>query len=491
MRQSPTQPRARIPAGLIVGAVLVATLLGAGLIFIFWREWVQFSLAYPLVADMLRFILFAAPVSLLFGYGVAGLMIWYRRYGWRESIFADKQAEMMRATKQVAPLATSFTYHDAHQISAPPNQLLLPEPVSAGLPGALDLSALDCTPTFNHIMLGIDEIGQITVSVQDLCHVALLGSTGGGKSNLLRLILPQLQKIGASVILADPHYAPLDPENGDDWRPIADRLIHAPAVSAAAIDQELSFMLDELARRLEKRNKNEPSGVPLFFAFDELPVICNLIKDAPARLGKLLREGRKVGLLTIGASQSMLIKEVGGSSTLRDQYRTAFYVGGDRKSAAAMLDMPERQIDDGPLGKGVVLLRSKATAPARLVRVPLVSNASLYELLNIAQSGVVAPTEPLSNPCQSAFEFAGMAQPRQRSDSASTAQSDSGNTAPASAIPQALPTAEAARVIALFRAKKSVGDIIRELYGPIAGEKYKKARAAIEAILQDALEGVK
>jgi hypothetical protein len=93
-----------------------------------------------------------------------------------------------------------------------------------------------------------------------------------------------------------------------------------------------------------------------------------------------------VQLLTVGASQSMLIKEIGGSSTLRDQYRTAFYVGGDRKSAAAMLDMPERDIDDGPLGKGVVLLRSKATAPARLVRVPLVSNASLYRLLNVAQS---------------------------------------------------------------------------------------------------------
>jgi predicted ABC-type transport system involved in lysophospholipase L1 biosynthesis ATPase subunit len=101
------------------------------------------------------------------------------------------------------------------------------------LPGALDLSALECNPTLDHILLGVDELGQITVSVPDLCHVALLGSTGGGKSNLLRLILPQLQKIGASVILADPHFAPLDPENGDDWRPIADRLIHAPAVSAA------------------------------------------------------------------------------------------------------------------------------------------------------------------------------------------------------------------------------------------------------------------
>jgi hypothetical protein len=46
------------------------------------------------------------------------ILIAWRRWGWRESIFADKQAELMRATKQVAPLATSFTYHDAHQVSA-------------------------------------------------------------------------------------------------------------------------------------------------------------------------------------------------------------------------------------------------------------------------------------------------------------------------------------------------------------------------------------
>lgn len=491
MRQNPAQPHTHpsVPAGALIALALVALLIVAGLGFVFYREWLGFSAAYPLAADLLRFVLFAAPVSLAVGYAVAGLSIWWRRSGMRESVFADKQIALMRATKQIAPLATSFSWSDAHQISsAQPAMLALPESATrTGLPGALDLAALDCKPTPDHVLLGVDEIGQITVSVPDLCHVALLGSTGGGKSNLLRLILPQLQKIGAKVILADPHFAPIDPENGDDWRPIADRLIQAPARSAAEIDQALSFMTDELARRLERRNRNEPVGPVLFFAFDELPVICDLVKDAPARLGKLLREGRKVHLLTIGASQSMLIKEIGGSSTVRDQYRTAFYCGGDRKSAAAMLDIPERDIDDGPLGQGVVLLRSKATAPARLVRVPLVSNASLYQLLGVAQSAVIAPTEALSNPLQTGFGFAGMATARQRNDSGLTAPADSGNSSAGSGN---LPSAETARIIALFRAKKSIGDIIRELHGPIAGEKYKKARATIEAILQNAISEV-
>lgn len=473
--------------GLIAGASLAACLLIGGLALGLWHEWTVFSASAPAAAWLIRLLIFAVPVSLAVGYGWAGLLIVWRRYGWKESIFADKQAAMMRAQTQHAPHATSYTYHGAApMLSAPAIQA--PELVSRPtLPGALDLSAIAHTPTIDHILLGIDELGQITVSVQDLCHVALLGSTGGGKSNLLRLILPQLQKIGAKVILADPHYAPLDPENGDDWRPIAGRLIHAPAVTAAAIDQELSFMLDELSRRLELRRDNKPLGPPLFFAFDELPVICDLVSDAPARLGRLLREGRKVSLLTLGSSQSMLVKEIGGSSTVRDAYRTCFYCGGDRKSAAAMLDLPERAIDDGPLGKGIVMLRSKATAPARMVRVPLVSNQALYSMLGVVPMGQIAPTEPMSNGLQSDFGFAAMAQPRQRNDSTLTAPSDSKNNPAGSGN---IPDAETARIIALFKAGKSIGDIVRELHGQIAGAPYQKARARIEAILQAAMQGV-
>ena len=483
MQQS---PHPRIPSAALAALALVALLIVGGLVAILLNEWRTFAASAPEVAGLLRFLLFAIPISLLAGAGVLALQIAWRRYGEREQIRADKVIALAKAQR---PLPDSLHSLSLHARPAPAPALPAHELVSAPqLPAALDLSALDCKPTLDHILLGVDALGQITVSVPDLCHVALLGSTGAGKSNLLRLILPQLQKIGAQVILADPHYAPLDPSTGDDWRPIADRLIHAPAVSAAAIDQELSFLLDELARRLEKRNRNEPIGPPLFFAFDELPVICDIVRDAPARLGKLLREGRKVNLLTVGASQSMLIREVGGSSTLRDQYRTAFYVGGDRKSAAAMLDMPERSIDDAPLGKGVVLLRSKATAPARLVRVPLVSNASLYQLLGVDSAPQLAPTEPLSNPLQTGFGFAAMASARQRPDSGSTAEGESGNTAPAS---PAAPSAERARIIALFRSGKSIGDIVRELHGTISGTPYQKARAAIEAILQEALQGVK
>ncbi len=437
-----------------------------------------------------------APEALtIFAYALGGLIIasgavlvygLYNRWAGKPAAYADKEIRHTQAKVQVAPHATSYTYHDAHQITAPASPVHQLVSVPA-LPAALDLAAMGHTPSSSHILLGVDDLGQITVSVTDLCHVALLGATGGGKSNLLRLILPQLQTIGAKVILADPHYAPLDPENGDDWRPIADRLIHAPAVTANAIDQELSFMLDELGRRLELRRDNKPVGAPLFFAFDELPVICDMVKDAPARLGKLLREGRKVQLLTVGASQSMLIKEIGGSSTLRDQYRTAFYVGGDRKSAAAMLDMPERDIDDGPLGQGVCLLRSKSTAPARLVRVPLVSNASLYQMLGVAPLGQIAPTEPLSKGLQTGFGFAAMASARQPNDSTLTAPSDSGSNPTQSGN---LPDAETARIIALFKAGKSIGDIVRELHGQIAGAPYQKARARIEAILQAALQGV-
>lgn len=468
---------------LLAAAALAALLPIVGCMAWLWLQWLALVDSYPFVTDTIRIAAFLLPVVFGAWALATAVTIAWRRWGWKESIFADKQIGLMRATKQVAPLATSFTYHDAHQISAPP-VLALDAPVPGGLPGAVDLSTLGYQPSYDHILLALDDLGQITVSVPDLCHVALLGSTGGGKTNLMRLILPQLQKIGASVILADPHFAPIDPENGDDWRPIADRLIHAPAISAVAIDAELSFMLDELERRLEKRRNNEPVGVPLFFAFDELPIICDMIKDAPARMGKLLREGRKVHLLTIGASQSMLVKEIGGSSTVRDQYRTAFYVGGDRKSAAAILDIPERAIDDGPLGKGVVLLRSKSTQPARLVRVPLVSNASLYQLLGAHQAPQIAPTEPLP------MGFHPAPKPQGAEGAAVGAVEGATHSAPSSASGSAPAlTPEAARALALIQAGKSISEVIKEMFGVSAGRAYQEKTIWLMEVIRANLKG--
>lgn len=452
---------------VLVTTLALCVLLAAAGAFL-WLQWAALDASlWPPLMMALRLALLVGPPTLL------GALAW-RRYGTHEYIKAHHVTALVKAQRQFPDALHSLSFHDSRK-ELPAAALALPEPSTPTLPGAVDLATLGCNPTPDHILLGIDEMGQITVSVQDLCHVALLGATGGGKSNLLRLMLPQLQKIGASVILADPHFAPIDPANGDDWRPIADRLIHAPALTADAIDQELSFMLDELARRLERRNKNEPIGPPIFFAFDELPVICDMIKDAPTRMGKLLREGRKVQLLTIGASQSMLIKEIGGSSTVRDQYRTAFYVGGDKKSASAMLDIPEREIDDGPLGEGVVLLRSKSTSPARLVRVPLVSNASLYQLLGSTR---VAPTLPLPmgfRPPTPAGAVEGA------TEGAST---HTPSSAPGSAIP---PTSEAARALALIQAGKSMSEVIKEMFGVTSGRAYQEKTVWLMDVIRAAL----
>ena len=54
-----------------------------------------------------------------------------------------------------------------------------------------------------------------TVPMNKLWHIALTGPTGGGKTNILRLILAQLLRLEAACYLCDIHYAPI--KWGLDW----------------------------------------------------------------------------------------------------------------------------------------------------------------------------------------------------------------------------------------------------------------------------------
>jgi hypothetical protein len=146
---------------------------------------------------------------------------------------------------------------------------------------------------------------------------------------------------------------------------------------------------DELPRRLELRATGQRVGMPHVLAIDELPAIVAEVKDAPEHLGRILREGRKGGLLTIGAAQDFLVKTIGGTGAVRDCYRTAFYVGGDAQTARVLLDV-KGAVDDGQLGRGLAYLRSRPTLTAELVRVPLASNAALDRLLGAGYRQVAA-----------------------------------------------------------------------------------------------------
>ncbi len=353
--------------------------------------------------------------------------------------------------------------------------LISAEPEAPALPmGTVDLSELVQTwrPSVDSITLAVGPGGQpYRVHARDLCHVALAGATGGGKSNIMRLLLAQLTAAGAKVVLADPHFTPYDPESGDDWRPIAQRLHMAPAVKAADIRHMLAWMAtDELPQRLERRYKGQHVGAPLFLAIDELPSIVKDVPEAPEHLGRLLREARKVNIFIIGAAQDFLVKTIGGAGAVRDCYRTAFYVGGDAQTARVLLDV-RGSVDDGQLGQGLAMLRSKVTPTAQVVRVPYASNEAISRLLG-GNDMAYGPT--IDMPARMPERSQPVAEPI----AAYPALESNKTVAP-----------EAARVASLFLAGKTPSEIVLELHG-IKSSQGAKYQQALSEVLDLVRQGV-
>jgi DNA segregation ATPase FtsK/SpoIIIE-like protein len=357
----------------------------------------------------------------------------------------------------------------------------LPVPEAPGLPGVVDLGAVVQRASLDNILLALGPGGApITVKATQLCHVALAGATGGGKSNLMRLLLAQLLspsgadgKALARVVMCDPHFAPFDVESGDDWRPIAARLHMAPAITPSAIDDTLRWLaFDELPRRLELRRQGQKVGPPIFLAIDELPAIVEDTPKAPEYMGRVLREGRKVGLFIIGAAQDWLTKTVGGAGAIRDCYRTSYYVGGDTTSARVLLDITGR-VDDGSLGQGLAMLRSAATPQAQTVRVPYASNSAITQLLPwVVQGGTEVVFEP---------EMGGSAGGTE-SVIDGTARTSPRTTFVPSSEPAQL-DARTARILQMMAAQCSQNQIIREVFGVEGkGAAWNKAADELRAI---------
>lgn len=258
-------------------------------------------------------------------------------------------------------------------------------------------------PSVNQIFLARTEDNKdLYCPARSLCHVALAGSTGNGKSSLIRMLMLQLCKARLQVLLLNPHYTDYDLESygpdgkpcPEDWTPFKPYLLDDPIKCVASKDDPnvgypvIAHYLKQAAcdivpRRLERRAKGIPVGKPYFIIIDELPAIVKNVKEAPEWMGTILREGRKVGVFLISAAQNFLVKTVspdeGGAD--RDNYRTAYYTGGDATTAKNLLDMPAKEIKEDELGKGVAMLRSAVCKKAIKVFIPYVDNGALYQIL--------------------------------------------------------------------------------------------------------------
>ena len=268
---------------------------------------------------------------------------------------------------------------------------LLPAPQEAPalVPPACTLSQVlaEFHPTADRLLLGyLGGREPATSSAGGLCHVALAGATGGGKSSLIRLLIAQLCYVGATVLLLNPHYTRYDLESGEDWTPF-EPYLYADPIQCKDY-RAIAYYLQHVAQvmlpaRLEKYARSQPVGAPFYLVLDELPAIVKHVPDAPGWMADLLREGRKVKLFLVTAAQDFLVKTVmgkQGGGAVRDCFRTAVYVGGDPTTARVLLDV-RGSVDDGGLGRGIVLLRSAQVKQAALARVPYVDNESLYRLL--------------------------------------------------------------------------------------------------------------
>jgi len=247
-------------------------------------------------------------------------------------------------------------------------------------------------PSLDRIYLGTLPNGKIiTTSARDLCHTALAGATRGGKSHLIRMLMAQLCAAGAHVYLLNPHYIRYDLETVDpygrpcpeDWTPFEPYLKNNPREMIPVekkyrvIEHYLREAFALVGKRLEIKGESQQRlGAPHFFFIDELPAIVDEIREAPTYLKRILREGAKVGVFVVNASQDMqvktILKDVGGG--IRECYRTAFDVGSEPATQTA-LGLPVMR----GLGKGKASLRCDAVLS--LPRVPYVDNESLYRLL--------------------------------------------------------------------------------------------------------------
>jgi hypothetical protein len=423
------------------------------------------SAASVAVIGLVGFSLAVFGFVSLAGWNWARGLNFERRYAMRE-LASKERVLIAQAQYQHALPAHHYAPHIAYaphtsSKAIPGDTASVPdEQPASGLPGLIDLADLDFVPSPRRLLLGLGEDGKpLTVPAAALMHTGIVGNTGGGKSNTGRLLLAQLLACKVPCVLADPHFAELDAESGEDWRPIARRLKLAPARKAGDIQDLFVWLDSEMRRRYDLREAGEKWGAPLVCYVDELPAIIANVPGAMATLAKLLQEGRKVFLYVVTSSQSLLTDVLKTPGEVRDNLRSCYYSGGAADSVVRLLDMPKRDVFtyEEQLGQGVVLLRSAATPRATLARVPLASNEGIARLL--------------PDDLHQQAETIDIAMPRQ----------DAGNTSVKAH------TAAERRVLDMFAGGASIAEIAREISGARNGRRYTEASQQAQAVIREAV----
>ena len=195
--------------------------------------------------------------------------------------------------------------------------LLYAAPARAGLPDVLPWKDKYLSPESFVLVLGESLLGPVTVNLAHIPHILLGGSTGSGKSVLLKLLLMQALHKGAEVCIADFKGGVDYPK---EWRQrcrmcfTEDDLLYTLDQFAAVLEYRKERLADTGCKDLDAYNEATGENLPrLVFACDEVAELLDKTgrsKEDRERLGKienrlatLARLGRAFGIHLILATQ--------------------------------------------------------------------------------------------------------------------------------------------------------------------------------------------
>lgn len=257
---------------------------------------------------------------------------------------------------------------------------LLPE---SQLPDFTDLAQVNL-PAPSVALLGLLQEGrQLTNKWLKAKHIAIVGPTGGGKSVLSKTLIVQSLRANHDVHILDPHFTRFDAETGEDWTPVTRKLSADPATRIADIESRLDWLVKEMTARLVLREEGQrymPNIIRV--VLDEVPAIVGQSDDAADMISRILREGRKVGVLLQLATQDMLAKTLGFSdgAAVRKNFSTAFIMR-DCDPTSSRLFIKDKEFKADYLEVGVSAVVTEGIRGHQIARIPYTSNEAVDIIL--------------------------------------------------------------------------------------------------------------
>ena len=221
--------------------------------------------------------------------------------------------------KQQAKIETALNIHIAKITQGTNKQRIVLHTVSGNrdLPKILNWQDDFLSDKSFELILGESLLGRETVNLAQIPHILLGGSTGSGKSVLLKLLIMQCTKKGALVFIADFKGAVDYPLS---WYSNC-RIITDAKTLLATLSQIVDVLEErkELLRKYEYVNIDEFNKVAEFtlprmvFAVDEIAEVLDktgldktskeLITQIEGKLSTIARQGRAFGIHLILATQ--------------------------------------------------------------------------------------------------------------------------------------------------------------------------------------------